>query len=279
MTVYIEQVIFDNLIINYILLWMSGQMVLKNTKFLRLFLADLLGTVFSAIFPYLALSGILLLIVKIALGLLMVLIAFKTNSVKKFFVVFLCFVFFTGLAGGLSFALILSLYPQAMVADGSLVYQGLPMGIIYLIVFVIARLVLDFCKATKKKSNIQANSCKLKIICQNTTHSIRAYIDTGNLLSYEDKPVIVVSFAFFKKLFKLSTEDFLKGNYNVPNSFYIKTHSPNGSASMLAFCVDKIVLLADTERQIDCILALSVSDIENKFGCQALIGKFVLECK
>lgn len=275
MVVYIEQVVFDNLIINYILLFLTGRLIYKKNNFFRLLLSDLLGTVFSAIFPMLNLSGILLLCVKILLGMSMILIAFKTKGIKDFVLSFFCFLFLTAVCGGLSFAIIFALYPQSLVQNGALIYKGIPIGIVFLIVFFCLKFAFDTWKCVVQKQNLKKQSCVLMLYFNDIKIKISAYIDTGNLLSYKQKPVIIISYPIFKKLLNISNEQFLSGKYKLENFDYIPTQTANGNNKMLVFNINKICLLDKQSRQLDCVLGLSLNNLESKFGCNALIGSFV----
>lgn len=275
MVVYLEQVVFDNLAINYILLYLTGKLIYKKTCFLRLFLADCLGTIFSAVYPIINLDGVILLVLKIVLGVCMVFIAFKNKGVKDVFLSFFCFLFLTAVCGGLCFALVLALYPNSLVENGSLLYKGLPLGLILLAVFILLKFVFDVWKKIRQKQDIKEKSCNLTISLKDINIKISAYIDTGNLLCYKQKPVIIISYLTFKKLLNISDNDFLTGKYYLENFDYITTQTANGANRMLIFQADKISLL-DKPKQLDCVLGLSLNNFEAKFGCNALIGSCAL---
>ncbi len=275
MVVYLEQVVFDNLIINYILLYLTGKLIYKKTCFLRLFLADCLGTIFSAVYPIINLDGVILVALKIILGVCMVLIAFKNKGVKDFLLSFFCFLFLTAICGGLCFALVLALYPNSLMEKGSLLYKGLPMGIILLAVFILLKFAFDVWKKVRQKQDIKDKSCILTISLKDINIKISAYIDTGNLLCYKQKPVIIISYPTFKKLLNISDNDFLAGKYYLQNYDYITTQTANGLNKMLVFEADKINLV-DKSKQLDCVLGLSLNNFEAKFGCNALIGSCAL---
>jgi len=275
MVVYLEQVVLDNLIINYVLLFLTGKLIYKKTCFLRLFLADCLGTIFSAVYPIINLDGIILLVLKIVLGICMVLVAFKNKGVKDFLLSFFCFLFLTAVCGGLCFALVLALYPNSLIENGSLLYKGLPMGLIVLAVFVLLKFVFDVWKKIRQRQGIKEKSCNLTIRLKDINIKINAYIDTGNLLCYKQKPVIIISYSTFKKLLNISDNDFLTGKYSLQNSDYVTTQTANGKNRMLVFEADDISLV-DKPKRLDCVLGLSLNNFESKFGCNALIGSCAL---
>lgn len=243
--------------------------------FQRLFLADCLGTIFSAVYPIINLDGAILFVLKIILGICMVLITFKNKGVKDFLLTFFCFLFLTAICGGLCFAFVLALYPNSLVENGSLLYKGLPMGLILFAVFVLLKFAFDIWKKIRQKQDTKEKSCILTITLKDINIKISAYIDTGNLLSYKQKPVIIISYLTFKRLLNISNNDFLAGKYYLQNFDYITTQTANGSNRMLIFYADKISL-ADKPKQLDCVLGLSLNNFETKFGCNALIGSCAL---
>lgn len=278
MIVYIEQVIVDNLIVNFILLFLTNKILCKNFKYYKIILADLLGTFCAVVFPFFNIQGVLLLLIKICLGVVMVLIGCKIKNIRQFISCFFCFVFLTAVMGGLAFAIIMGIYPNASVIEGALIYNGLPMGVILLGVFLLLSLFYKLLKSIKKKNEFAINMCKLILDKCDISIKISAYIDSGNLLTYNEKPVIIISYPTFKKLCKIENKDFIKSNYNIENSCYITTQSANGQNKMLVFDIDKVTLLEkDRQRQLDCIIGLTLADIENKFGCNALIGSIALK--
>lgn len=93
MIVYIEQVLIDNLSINYFLLWFSAAVFKQNFSRFRLFLASVLGTIFAFIFPLFVITPFVLFLLKMLVGLAMVLTAFKFENLKKTCAIFSCFYF------------------------------------------------------------------------------------------------------------------------------------------------------------------------------------------
>lgn len=83
MTIYIDIVLFENIIMNYIILFATAIVLKLKIKYIRIFIASLLGAIYSVI----AYIGILKLyssiIMKILLSILIVYIAFNPQSLKK----------------------------------------------------------------------------------------------------------------------------------------------------------------------------------------------------
>lgn len=149
------------------------------------------------------------------------------------------------------------------------------MGLIVLAVFVSLKFVFDVWKKIRQRQGIKEKSCNLTIRLKDINIKINAYIDTGNLLCYKQKPVIIISYSTFKKLLNISDNDFLTGKYSLQNSDYVTTQTANGKNRMLVFEADDISLM-DKPKRLDCVLGLSLNNFESKFGCNALIGSCAL---
>ena len=136
MEVYVEYVIIDNLIIDFLLLKLSTKTVQVRSSLIRLLLSSVIGTVVAVIMPLFTLNNVLQVMVKLLLSITMCLISAKTDSLKKHIVNFLFFVFYTFLLGGA----IIALFYFAGV-DYNLYFtlnynSFMPIGITVLIVYI-----------------------------------------------------------------------------------------------------------------------------------------------
>ena len=80
MTIYVEYIIIDNIVINTLILLLTKTILHQNTSKTRIFFGALLGTVVSLFSPLL--PAVICNIIKIPLGLCMILLAFKSENVK-----------------------------------------------------------------------------------------------------------------------------------------------------------------------------------------------------
>ena len=101
MTVYVEYVIIDNFIFDYILLLLTFKSNGAEPPKKRLFLSALFGTVFAVIFPFLKFHQLVLLFLKIVLATSMVAIASNFNCFKQYLKKLLKFVTLTFVFGGI----------------------------------------------------------------------------------------------------------------------------------------------------------------------------------
>ena len=105
MTVYIEYVLIDNFIIDYLILKATFTVTAKNTVKGRLFICALILSVFAVIFPLIKLNGVIGGLVKFFYGLLCIILAYDYKSLKEYVGVALVFFALTFLTGGFVTAL------------------------------------------------------------------------------------------------------------------------------------------------------------------------------
>lgn len=279
MLVYVEQVILDNLIINYILLFVVSLCLKEQTTKTRLFFASSTGTIFAVLFPMFNVGGFVLIILKILLGMVLILIAFEYKTMKKCLLEFFAFLFLTAIFGGLCFALLLALDPNIELQNGTFVYSlNIPIGIYILLIAVISKLLVDISGVMNVK--IQSKKFEYDMIITNDKNKlkVKVYLDTGNLLCENGRPIIIINFKTFKKLFNIETIDFLKGNYKIQNSRYIEIDMATKKDRMLVFNVDNVSICLGEENKkiVNAVLGLSTSDLKEKIGCDAIMGYQVL---
>ena len=84
MTLYIEYVILDNFVVDYMLLGLIGTCSKQKIRFLNKFFSCLLGTISAIFLPYILKFNILAVIYKILTALLMVLIIQTKGGIKRY---------------------------------------------------------------------------------------------------------------------------------------------------------------------------------------------------
>lgn len=282
MIVYIEQVLIDNLFINYLLLFLVAKFLSLEKKFWRLGLGSLTGTIFAILFPLFNFGGVVLVVLKILLGFVIITISFEYKTLKKCLLILFTFIAVTAVMGGIIFGLLFAVNPNLQLENGTFVYTStLPIGVYIFIVMIVTKILADAFTYADKKSKIKKYEYNMSILNQNKIYNIKVFLDTGNLLvdSNSGKPIIVISFKIFQKLFDIKTVDFLTGHYKIPNSRYLKTDSALGKSNMLLFEVDGVIIKDnEKEKQIDkAVLGLGKANFYNTLGCDAIMGRQIFD--
>ena len=92
MEVYVEYVIIDNLIIDFLLLKLSTKTAQVRSSLTRLILSSVIGTAVAVIMPLFSINSVLQVIIKLLLSITMCLISAKTDNLKKHLINFLFFI-------------------------------------------------------------------------------------------------------------------------------------------------------------------------------------------
>ncbi len=281
MGIYVEQVIIDNFVINYLLLFLCGKILNCEIKHLRLIFSSLIGMLFSLFLPLVEINEIMLLIfIKLFLGVLMICTSFKINSFKKFFLLYFLFLILTGIMGGICFGVLFSLYPNFTIENGVFSYDG-AIGIFVIFIIVLSKFVFDLLKYIKRKTQEQNYIFKISIFYNLKKIITNAFLDTGNILidKISGKPVILISFKTFKKIFEINTSDFLLGKYKIENSRYIDVKTATNSGKILVFEIEKIKIqnLNQEKTITNAVLGLSLQNFNKQFGCDVLLNALVFE--
>ena len=194
MTIYIDIVLIENLIMNYIILFTTAVVLKIKVNHIRLILASLLGAGYSII----AYMGIIKvyssIILKIILSVLIIYIAFNPQNIKKMCKDLLLFYLVSFVFGGAAFALIYIIKPQNI-----LMKNGLFLGT-YTLKTVMLGAVVAFCiiigafAIIKNKISKKDMFCEIEILINQKKITTKAMIDTGNMLKepITNVPVIVV---------------------------------------------------------------------------------------
>lgn len=194
MTIYIDIVLIENLIMNYIILFTTAVVLKIRVNHIRLILASLLGAGYSII----AYMGIIKvyssIILKIILSVLIIYIAFNPQNIKKMCKDLLLFYLVSFVFGGAAFALIYIIKPQNI-----LMKNGLFLGT-YTLKTVMLGAVVAFCiiigafAIIKNKISKKDMFCEIEILINQKKIKTKAMIDTGNMLKepITNVPVIVV---------------------------------------------------------------------------------------
>lgn len=242
MEVYIEYVIIDNFIIDMLILLFTSNVLGGRINKFRLFLSTVVGVTGAIIMPFVLLPGVLMFLVKIFTGVIMVLLLKKYSSFREFFTYFIMFFTFTFVFGGLCYGLCLLLGNSTL---GVLVnaYQ-FPMGLIVLIISVYLYLLWKLLIYVRTKNNNITLYRDIILKIGTSKHYIRGYVDSGNTIYDDTRPVVVVSFSAFCKMFKqfpyqnlvLSRLDKLP----VKNAHYLNFSTASGEDKMLVFDIDEL---------------------------------------
>lgn len=182
MTIYIDIVLLENLVMNYIILLGTGYIIKARIKHIKLIISSLIGAIY-ALLAYMEIFPIYAnFITKMILAICMIYIAFKPKKIKGLIKELIVFFLVSFSLGGCAFALLYMIKPQEIfVKDG--VYIGVyPLKIALLggiTGFVITYISFKVVKNHITKNEIIYNAI-IKI--EDKKLEIKVLLDTGNML-------------------------------------------------------------------------------------------------
>lgn len=236
MQVYIEYVIIDNLIIDYILLSLSLRASNVNAKRWRIILASIIGTVVAVIMPLLNIKESYLVFVKIVLAFLMVYVTGKYTTITKYLLTFAYFIIFTFIFGGMIIAIFFFADIDYTVYFSVNYDSFMPIGITIFLVYIMS---IGLKKLITKTMKIRAISPYLRncvIVLKGKRLKMVGFYDSGNRLF--DKrtgfPIIMGSKKLFEKIDSL-------GIYTKVYD-YLEIKTVTGNSKINIYKVDKLLI-------------------------------------
>ena len=194
MTIYIDVVLIENLAMNFIILLATGIILKEKIKLLRLFLASLLGAVYSIISYIVVIEIYASFILKIILSILIIYIAFNPQTIKKMWKDILLFYLTSFVFGGAAFALIYIVKPQDILMKNGLFLGTYPLKNVMLAAIISFAIIITGFTIVKSRITKKDIFCNLEIGLNGNKIETVAMLDTGNMLKepISNTPVIIV---------------------------------------------------------------------------------------
>ena len=185
MTVYIEYVLTDNFVIDFLLFKTSFLIIGKTVPKLRIVVCAAVGAIFALLYPLITDNVVIISIVKVLFGLLLTFIAAKFYSIKEYLVftaVFMGLTFFTG-------GVILGVFSLLNIDA----YSEFSVALMLLPVYLTIKAIITLVRYFYRKKDLSDFVVKTEIVCGEKSVVLRGFFDTGNSLYDGLTPVIVVS--------------------------------------------------------------------------------------
>ena len=194
MTVYLDIVLIENILMNYIILFATGFIQKNEMSQIRLIISSIFGGIY-AIVSYLNIIPIYSnFFMKILLSIIMVYIAFNPQNYKKMLKTILLFYLTSFVMGGCALALLYIINPQNINFENGVLIGTYPLKVTIIagiIGFIVIQIAFRINKRQVKKKDMY---CKLEVVINKKIVKIKAYVDTGNMLKepITNIPVIIV---------------------------------------------------------------------------------------
>ena len=291
MTIYIDVVLIENLIMNYIILFATAVVLKLKVKHFRLIIGSFVGAVYTIISYISELKIYSNFFLKLILSLVIIYIAFNPKTIKQLLKNTLIFYLTSFVFGGAAFALIYVVKPQEILKNNGLVLNSNSLkviGISAIIAFVI--IIIGF-KIVKNKISARDIYCNVEIELNNKIIETKAMIDTGNFLKepITNTPVIVVEHTLLydciPKEILNHIEDILGGDFSeIPDNIKEKYISKlkvipfsslgKQNGMLLGIKPDKVIIKKEDEEKenVDVIIGIYNKSLTKRGEYRALLG-------
>lgn len=290
MTIYIDIIIVENLIMNYIILYATGLISKSKKSYLRMFWASLIGAIYATLEYVLKVNIYSNIILKTILSIIIVYVAFYPQNAKKMCKQLVLFYVTTFTFGGIATYLIYVLKPQNIIIKNGM-YVGTYVLKVIFIGAIVGTIILAIAfKMAKNKLTKKNMICKVKIKLNGKEETVEAMVDTGNMLKepITGTPVVVVErtslYELLPKEILNNTESILGGDFEkipeeikneyVPKLKLIPFASLGKQNGMLVgIKPEKIeVINEQTEEEKNAIIGIYNKSLTKRGEYKALIG-------
>lgn len=182
MTIYIDVIIVENLIMNYIILYATGLIAKNKIYYFRIFLASLIGAIYSVIQYVSKLDIYSNLLFKMILSIVIVFVAFNPQNVKKMCKQLIMFYLTTFTFGGVATYLIYLLQPQNVIIKNGMYVGTYVLKVIFIGAILGSVVLVVSFKIAKNKITKKDMMCKIKIKLNGKEKTLDTMVDTGNML-------------------------------------------------------------------------------------------------
>ena len=194
MTIYLDVVISENLIMNSIIIYATAIITKSKIKHIRILISSLIGAIYSVLSYISNLAIFSNLFTKILLSIIMVYIAFNPKDIKALGKITLLFYLTSFVFGGVAFAMIYIIKPQNILMKDGLFLGTYPLKTIFIGAIVASIILITGFKVVKSKFSKKDMFCNINIKIKGKEKKIKVMVDTGNLLKdpISGMPVIVI---------------------------------------------------------------------------------------
>lgn len=281
MIVYIEYLIIDNMVINYVILYLTSLILCTKISIVRLLIGAGVGTLFAFILPLVNMNTFVTLIIKLLIGALICVCSNKSMKFNLFILYYSIFIMITFVIGGFCFAILFLLSGDILVTSYNLEF---PIGVLILLIFLYSLYIKKLVFILKKRSKITDFIYDIKLMEKSKEVEILAFFDSGNGL-YDlilNKPIIVINLQTLLRLVDNEQLNYLLiGNYEksgLKNIHKIEYKTISSNSRLIVFSIDNILLKNKNKlTQLDAMIGVSLNNIVKFESYDALIGPKVLE--
>ncbi|MGN1299085.1 MAG: sigma-E processing peptidase SpoIIGA [Candidatus Scatovivens sp.] len=216
MTLYIDLILLENIVMNYIILVATSIISKSKISLIRSLISASIGSIYSILNYLVQLSTLSNLILKIFISILMIRIVFGYKKIKTFFKQLIMFYLTSFTFGGVTFMLLFFINPENVVFNGNHLVGIYPIKVTIIggiVGFIIISIVAIIVRSRINQNNIIYD---LKIVHKGKQINIKTLIDSGNLLKdpITNMDVIIVEKNSLKELLEKEAFEYIENMLN-----------------------------------------------------------------
>lgn len=194
MTIYIDVVFLENVIMNYIIIFSTGIVIKTKLVHGRFILGSIIGAIYTVIAYMSGLQIYSNIILKFILSIIIVYVSYNPQTVKKMWKYTLIFYLTSFVFGGVAFSLIYILKPQEILMKNGLFLGTYPLKTVFISAILGFILLITAFKIIRNKITKKSIYVPVKMKIEEETIETTAIVDTGNFLKepITNTPVMVV---------------------------------------------------------------------------------------
>lgn len=194
MTVYIDVVFLENLILNVIILYATSLIAKINLKIIRTLISASIGSIYAIMYYIFQIGLYSNIIFKFVLSVIMIYVAFNPKEFKTLLKVLILFYLTSFVFGGASLSVIYLVNAQRINIQNGMIIGKYTMNTIFtgiIIAFIVIVIAFKIIKSKISKNDL---FCDIRFKINNKEIKTKAMLDTGNLLKepITNIPVVVV---------------------------------------------------------------------------------------
>ncbi|MGF7058818.1 sigma-E processing peptidase SpoIIGA [Brassicibacter mesophilus] len=295
MYIYAEYLLLENIVINYIILYVTKRFTRTKTHNFRLLLASIIGALYTLVVFFPSLRFMTRFIVKISISILIIIVAFNPAKLRKFIKLFATFYVVAFVFAGAALALFYLTDVETYVGSGIFYIKNFPIKLLIFAVVMSSILIKLTWGYIQTKMNKSKNYIPITINLNNRKADIVALLDTGNSLKdpISQTPVIIVQFSAIKDLLPERIQTiFIKykeNNLDVVSAVMSETSSEfkfrlipykslgKDNGMLLGFKPDSIIIKADDDKSIsDIVIGIYNNNLSSDDEYTALLHPEIL---
>ena len=258
MTVYIDYIFIENLIMNYLLLYQTSKFIKEKTSILKIFVSSLVGSVYVTTMYLINIEILNYGILKILLSFVMIYICFTPKETKKYIKEIIVFYFISIINIG-TYLIIILLFNVTL------------NNILKIIIYVIGAIIISLINSQMWKMfkfKLRKENLIYDVFVPNNGKYIayKGFVDTGNTSRHLESS---------RMIFYANKKDIYLEEFEIVN---IKVNTVNNVENIKGYVIDNVIIKSKNKiRIVDIVLCFSKENIKNTLGYDMIMNYEVYE--